>query len=267
LIRRLQRDIRATLATVDRITAVNLRDLLARLDEAWEAYTAVAEAAMSTAERRAIRDGSSFFVEPLLAAGVSDVHLFASPAQVNALTGFSVDLISAMSQEAKDQIVTQIRLAALGEVTPFEAMQRVTKVLGITGKKQIVRGVTARSERIVRTELNRAFNVANDSQMLANVEAGASLQKRWIATGDHRTRDTHIDAHGQIVDIDEKFTVGKAKLAYPIDPTGPASEVINCRCRVTAVHPDVGVIKTPLEASIGREIKRREKEKEATRKK
>src|SRR5690606_9895626 len=55
-------------------------------------------------------------------------------------------------------------------------------------------------------------------------------QKRWIATFDNRVRLSHIEAHGQIVNLEEPFTVGGAQLDHPGDFSGPADEVINCRC-------------------------------------
>jgi hypothetical protein len=52
--------------------------------------------------------------------------------------------------------------------------------------------------------------------------------KEWLAFSDAETRETHTAcmAQGRIA-IDQPFTNG---LMYPLDPTGAADEVINCRC-------------------------------------
>ena len=81
-------------------------------------------------------------------------------------------------------------------------------------------------QRIARTETAR---VAGVSRFEGARELGLT-HKAWDAAGDQRTRQTHIDADGQIRYIDEPFSVGGADLQYPGDAEGPAKEVIFCRC-------------------------------------
>ena len=69
----------------------------------------------------------------------------------------------------------------------------------------------------------------NAAQTLAATQAGA-VKKRWLATDDERTRLTHREAEGQVVDMTDPFTVGAGELQFPGDPTGPIGEWINCRC-------------------------------------
>lgn len=54
--------------------------------------------------------------------------------------------------------------------------------------------------------------------------------KMWVTRRDERVRETHAAADGQTVPVDHPFLVGGASLQHPGDRTGPASEVINCRC-------------------------------------
>ena len=58
--------------------------------------------------------------------------------------------------------------------------------------------------------------------------------KEWIATLDDRVRDSHADAHGQTVKIDEDFQVGDASGPAP-GQMGEAGEDINCRCTIAPV--------------------------------
>lgn len=69
-------------------------------------------------------------------------------------------------------------------------------------------------------------------------EDAPELDKVWIATIDSRTRPTHFAADGQRAPLAGSFTVGGTHLAYPADPTGPAAEVRNCRCRVGILAKD-----------------------------
>jgi hypothetical protein len=58
----------------------------------------------------------------------------------------------------------------------------------------------------------------------------------WRTMGDTLVRDTHQVAEmQQPVPISQPFLVGGAQLRYPGDPSGPASEVINCRCWETYI--------------------------------
>jgi hypothetical protein len=83
-----------------------------------------------------------------------------------------------------------------------------------------------RATTIARTE---AATVTEAGQFLTYRASGVG-RKRWLTTLDGRERDTHFDAHGQIRAIDEPFDVGGYELMYPLDPDGPAHEIINCRC-------------------------------------
>jgi hypothetical protein len=89
-----------------------------------------------------------------------------------------------------------------------------------------------RSQRIARTETTGAYNAG--SLDAAYVEG--QRVKVWMATGDDRTRDTHLAASGQCVPVEDDFTVGGVPLAMPGDPSGPGHETIQCRC--TMVYAD-----------------------------
>ena len=58
------------------------------------------------------------------------------------------------------------------------------------------------------------------------------------STLDDRTRETHAEADGQVVPVDDVFIVGDDELEYPRDPGGSAEETINCRCVSVPVLPD-----------------------------
>jgi uncharacterized protein with gpF-like domain len=59
--------------------------------------------------------------------------------------------------------------------------------------------------------------------------------KMWLATEDSRTRPTHRTADRQRTLLSEPFIVGGARLMFPGDPTGPADEVIQCRCTMLPI--------------------------------
>lgn len=91
----------------------------------------------------------------------------------------------------------------------------------------------SRSVTIARTEVARASNFGTlEGYRQVDVE-----EKEWLATMDSAVRDTHEEANGQIVGIDEEFEVGDATCQFPGD-TGDPEEDINCRCGVLPVIND-----------------------------
>jgi len=87
------------------------------------------------------------------------------------------------------------------------------------------------AERVVRTEATNAANFGT-MQSALTVFPGDEMKKEWIASLDDRTRDTHAEADGQVVNYNDPFFVGGYQIQYPGEPGAPANEVINCRCSV-----------------------------------
>lgn len=90
--------------------------------------------------------------------------------------------------------------------------------------------------RIARTEVHTASTIGADT---AARSTGLDMVKEWLAAEDHRTRESHAEADGQEVGLNESFEVGGVLLEFPGDPKGPAREIINCRCAILH-HPVIG---------------------------
>ena len=203
--------------------------------------------------------GERAAVEPLQQANIPLPIFRASTAQVDVITRFSADLISKISDDSRNRINRVIRLNALAGKSSLESMRDITQELFKTARppspttRRPTKGVAYEAERILRTETNRAFNLAAFGQQQALAQSIPDLQKMWLATGDNRTRDSHLLAHGTIVFVNEPFQVGFSELMFPHDPAGPPQEVINCRCRSITILPDVGRVRLPVDARIERE--------------
>lgn len=92
----------------------------------------------------------------------------------------------------------------------------------------------AQAQRVARTEAGRAMSQAGlDSAKVAR-DNGLSMHKRWLATKDNRTRDTHRHLDGKAIDIDDNFhssgCVGQAPKLFV--GVASAKENINCRCKL-----------------------------------
>jgi uncharacterized protein with gpF-like domain len=136
---------------------------------------------------------------------------------------------------------------------------KVTQIVGTTEKQaeEIINTVTAQAVRdglgeiqtgkLIRESINEVggqlsrfrgrmiartegHNAQMASQDLAVRSTEIPMMKQWVASAGERTRDTHRDANGQIVNMNDAFEVGGEKLMYPGDQRGSAEETINCRC-------------------------------------
>lgn len=98
------------------------------------------------------------------------------------------------------------------------------------------RGRTA-AQRDARTAYTGAQNAGRIEGMHQAEDLGLEVKKRWMATLDDKTRDTHRDLDGQEVDPDEPFITSNGDaIMYPGDPHGQPGDVFNCRCRVITVY-------------------------------
>ncbi|MDQ7224753.1 phage head morphogenesis protein [Staphylococcus haemolyticus] len=93
----------------------------------------------------------------------------------------------------------------------------------------------AQAQRVARTEAGRAMSQAGlDSVKVAKDNGLSGMKKRWLATKDNRTRDTHRHLDGKAIDIDDNFhssgCVGQAPKLFVGDAS--AKENINCRCKL-----------------------------------
>jgi HK97 family phage portal protein len=124
------------------------------------------------------------------------------------------------------------------------------KVVGITNttinllREQLVEGLkkgessVKLAKRIRETSseyaYRRSFVIArteSHNTMVAGTfktyEQAGVPKKQWLTVLDGRERKSHHDIHGEIKNREEPFSNG---LMYPGDASGPAEEVINCRC-------------------------------------
>lgn len=135
--------------------------------------------------------------------------------------------------------------AGLGESIP-ELAKRVDAVLSTTETERWPN----RAVVVARTETLGAMNAGrSDAFDAVATDIGGDFEQMWLATDDDRTRKSHRDADGQRVPLGTPFTIGAepslgldgVKLMRPGDPTGPAHEVIQCRCTTLLVQPGENV--------------------------
>jgi len=88
----------------------------------------------------------------------------------------------------------------------------------------------------IRSERNMRYRIL--FQNYETAKRAGKTHKIWQIRGGSTTRQSHKDANGQKVRIDETFRVGGEKLFLPNDPTASLGETANCRCSVTFIGGD-----------------------------
>lgn len=89
--------------------------------------------------------------------------------------------------------------------------------------------------RNARTAFTSAQNGGRQESYNSLADMGVNVQKRWVATLDSATRESHKRVDGEVVDYKDTFSNG---LEYPADPAGSPAEVYNCRCTMEAVFDE-----------------------------
>lgn len=94
-----------------------------------------------------------------------------------------------------------------------------------------------------RTAITGAQNAGRQAQMEDAEDMGIKVKKKWVATLDNRTRDTHQELDGQTVPIDKPFSVDwdgeHYEVDYPGDPNGDPCMVYNCRCTMIEIYEGI----------------------------
>lgn len=227
----------------------SLRELLQSVDNAVREFEERYRAFLRVQTQTAWQRGHDAVRDPLKAA-VPELSLMlpgVDPNLLIALQGTTADLVTAVGNQMRAAINDQVRLTVTGVQRPDQSLRNVTKLLSTS--QQRVAGfqrrptIAAQAEAITRTETNRVFGVANfEAMKSAKNLAIPDAKKRWITNRDGRERPSHRALNNQIRPMNHRFTNG---LMFPLDPSGPPQEVINCRCRLVVVRTGKAWEKVP----------------------
>ena len=183
-------------------------------------------------------EGMDIIRDAYLAAGVDDIiRDTTAAAGRRALAGLGLGIRFDLNHPAAEAFLKG-REQRFSELIPESQWEELKKVMiqameagaGTDGMIDAVgnSGVVspARAEMVARTEVIGAYNGGLEAGWQ---QSGLEGQKVWLAALDDRTRQSHRDAHGQMVDVGEKFDLDGVETKAP-GQSGVASEDINCRC-------------------------------------
>jgi SPP1 gp7 family putative phage head morphogenesis protein len=103
---------------------------------------------------------------------------------------------------------------------------------------EIVVGMNKSSAvRNARSAITGAQNAGRQASFAHAAEMGIDVRKRWVATKDSRTRDSHRDLDGTTVPWNEPFhTILGSVIMHPGDRNAKPGDFYNCRCTMRTVE-------------------------------
>lgn len=120
-----------------------------------------------------------------------------------------------------------------GIVQGEDIRQIAKRIAKVTGERSYSSAV-----RNARTAFTGAQNAGRIEGLHQAQRLGINVKKKWLATLDSRTRDSHRKLDGQIQEVDDPFISELGKIRFPGDPTANGGDVWNCRCTLTYVYPE-----------------------------
>ena len=206
------------------------RSIQSSIDELISRFQYQLQTAVYGGFERIAEFGDDIIERPLFELGFNIPIISVDPKFLIIADQYSLDLIMDIGEDLRKAITRHIRFGLSGEQTAFQVMGEITKDLGTkTIGMETVKGVAYQAERIVRTEMHRVQGMASQARLEKASKIVPDLKKQWICSFIN-SRQSHKNAHGQVVDYDKPFRVGGDKLMYPGDPRGSAKETINCGC-------------------------------------
>jgi len=123
--------------------------------------------------------------------------------------------------DATERRIQQVVKASIDE-------RMTTKETAAAIQETLAGASRARAFQIARTEVGTATAFGDH---LAARESGLQLLKVWLTAGDGGKRHpSEPGLEGQERNLDEPFDVAGFEMQHPLDPDGPAEQVVNCRC-------------------------------------
>ena len=141
------------------------------------------------------------------------------------------DILNGRNQRFKTHIAEQYWFNMKDSLT--EGMQTGETIKQLTERVEHEMGKAVNNaQTIARTEVLPSYH---EGQMEGMEQSGVVEKKEWMSAFADNSRDEHLGADGQIVTLDGYFEVGGEYLRYPGDPSGSASNIINCLCDMLPV--------------------------------
>jgi uncharacterized protein with gpF-like domain len=207
------------------------RVLKTQIDQLFDKFRGQATTLVDSYEEKEFQLGEQMVSQPLSIFGISSSLGQLSVSQLAIAQGYTADLITNLSRESAAKINLTLQRAALGGQQITDIIAQIGNAISNGEFTGLFDSIGRRATSITLNELLRVNSIAAQARLLDASSRQADLQKQWRHLNIAMVpRPGHIAADGQVVDVDQPFTVEGEDLMYPRDPNGSAKNTINCHC-------------------------------------
>ena len=147
---------------------------------------------------------------------------------IEAHTAKQVKFISETTVKKLENIIQKAFTDGLSSSQTAKLIKDNYKVWAELSRNYNKAGTFSRAGRIARTETGMLASYSKEQAGEVFTKTyNKPLVKIWLNSGDERVRPEHIDVGSEVVPWNSIFSNG---LRYPLDPLGPANQVVDCRC-------------------------------------
>ena len=180
-----------------------------------------------------VRDAMALGVdlaETLLPEGEAAIPFRFGDELLRNIATYHADLVTGLTDAVRAAVTREVQLGILAGTDGRTIVRKLTEAgLEVAGP---FRTAEQRADVIARTEINRLGNMSTWDRYQDAATRITTLEKSWLSAGDNRVRQSHRALNGVTLPMDGEFDVGGTKAPYPMWPGLPASESIQCRCRL-----------------------------------
>lgn len=213
----------------DSRSAPALRQVLAASTDALVRLGGQVRASLAGSVRDAMALGVEF-AETVLGGAEPAVPFGFSDELLRNVAEYHAGLVTGLTDSVRNAVTREVQLGILAGTDGREIVRKIVA----SGVEAVGPFPTAenRADTIVRTEVNRLGNVATWERYQDAATRIETLTKSWLSAGDNRVRPEHRALNGVTLPMDGLYDVGGVKAPYPMWPGLPASQSVNCRCRL-----------------------------------
>lgn len=213
-----RRRINDAMVTAPSFEAAYLPQIRDAVDREMERFATEYQAELKTLEATGWALGAEKIDTPIRAQGVVVAMPDLSPELLRTAQGFSADLVTGLSTQARNAINREIQLGVLTGRSVTDVAKELGRNLTTEGTRW--KTVANRAEEIARTELARVHSLATQKRLEQAAEFVPGLQAEFIP---------EADACSECVPLKGVYDIDKAP-DIPIHP--------NCRCDLIPFKPE-----------------------------
>lgn len=193
---------------------------------------------MSEDARRVFVRGILQVDRSLEAGGIRVALPYLSEETLNRARQFQADLVTNLTEFARNRVKQEVQLAVLGQKPNDEVVRDIGTAL--EGDRSVFATVWQRANIIYNTEMARISNLAAAERFEQAQRQIPDLKKRWQHSHLGTPRVNHLAMDGTVVPADGTFTLkgldgNTYEVKAPHDPILPPGEAINCKCTIVPV--------------------------------